>query len=185
MNNAIYKRKAIFVLIGVVLLSILLISFFFIAKNYTSKNINGMNHYPEDFNFRLNFNTYGKNQIDTYIGTFTKDLVLDGTKTIDFNIPLTVKKDIYKKMMDINIMSLHDRLKVDGMNVTPSCDYKLTVTINGRVKNIIWEDGFYTSITENLSKENVKFLELVKFISDYIYSTDEYKNMPKANGGYD
>lgn len=185
MYNTIFKRKTIFVFSGTILLSILLITFFFIAKNNISKNINVLNQYPEDFNFCLNFSTYGKNQIDTYKGTFTKDLVLDGIKTIDFHIPVSVKKDIYKMMMDINIISFPDRLKVDGMFVTPSCDYKLTTTINGRVKNIIWEDGFFTSMTENLPKENVKFLELVKFISDYIYSTEEYKNMPKNNGGYD
>jgi hypothetical protein len=87
-------------------------------------------------------------------------------------------------MMDIDIMSFPDTLKVEGMSVTPSCDYNLTVTIKGKTKTIVWNDGFITSMTEDLPKDNVDFLNLVKDISDYIYSTEEYKNMPKANGFY-
>lgn len=144
-----------------------------------------LDDYPDDFNFCLNYNTDGKCQIDTYKGTFTKDLVLDGTKTIDFVIPDSVKKDIYRMIVDLNITSFPKRLKVDGMSVSPSCDYKLTVTINGKTKNIVWEEGFPTSMTDNLPEDNVKFLRLVKYVSDYIHNTDEYRKMPKANGGYD
>ena len=185
MYSSTFKRKVIVIFSGIILFGIVFSAFFFVAQNNTSKDISAMNDYPEDFNFCLNFNTYGKEQIDTYKGTFTKDLVLDGTKTIDFDIPHSIKKDIYNMMLEINITSFPDSLKVDGMFVTPSCNYNLTTTINGEDKSIIWEDGFPTSMTESLPKENYKFLELVKFISDYIYSTDEYKNMPKTNGGYD
>lgn len=139
----------------------------------------------DDFNFRLNFSTYGKSQIDTYKGTLTKDLILDGSKTIEFKIPDNVKKDIYKLMMDINILSYPDTLKVDGMAITPSCDYELTVTINGKTKTIIWKEGFPPFMTDNLSKENQNFLKLVKHIDDYICSTEEYKKMPKERGAYD
>ena len=40
-------------------------------------------------------------------------------------------------------------------------------------------------MTTDLPKDNVDFLKLVKHISDYIYSTEEYKNMPKVNGFYE
>ncbi|HBV97982.1 MAG TPA: hypothetical protein DEF36_13180 [Desulfotomaculum sp.] len=133
----------------------------------------------------MNFSTYGKSQIDTYKGTLTKDLILDGSKTIEFKIPDNVKKDIYKLMMDINILSYPDTLKVDGMAITPSCDYELTVTINGKTKTIIWKEGFPPFMTDNLSKENQNFLKLVKHIDDYICSTEEYKKMPKERGAYD
>ena len=154
-----------------------------ISEKGTTDTLQGEN--SDDFNFQLNFNIYGRDQIDTYKGTFTKDLVMDGTKTIKFKIPENVKKDIYNLMMDIDIMLFPDILKVEGMAVTPSCDYKLTVTIKGKTKTIVWNEGFYTDMTTNLPKDNVNFLKLVEHIRDYIYSTDEYKNMPIANGGYD
>lgn len=82
-------------------------------------------------------------------------------------------------------MSFPEKLKIEGIDVSPSCDYNLTVTIDGKTKNISWEEGFDTSMTDNLPEDNMKFLRLVKYINDYIYSTDEYRKMPKANGGYD
>ena len=138
-----------------------------------------------DFNFRLNFNTYGRDQIDTYNGTFTKDLILDGTKTIDSKLPDEIKNEIYKLMTEIDIMSFPDMLTVEGMAVTPSCNYELTITMDGKTKTIVWNDGFYPSMNAKLPKVNTDFLRVVTMVSDYIYSTDAYKNMPKANGGYD
>lgn len=155
-----------------------------LSEPENSNNLNTEDSLPEDFNFLLNFNTYGKEQIDTYKGTFTKDLVMDGTKTIDFIIPADMKRELYELMLDIDIFSFPDTLKVDGMSVTPSCDYKLTVTANGKTKHIVWKEGFFLSMDDGLPKENKDFLKLVKKISDYIYETSEYKGMPAAKGGY-
>ena len=141
--------------------------------------------YPDDFDFRLDFGVDGKNRIDTFNGSFTKDLVIDGTATIDLIIPENIMKDIYDKMMEIDIMSFPDTLDLDDLFITPSCDYDLHITANGINKAIVWTDGFFTSMEEGLPAKNIKFLELVKYISDYIYSTDEYKQMPEANGAYE
>jgi predicted small lipoprotein YifL len=141
--------------------------------------------YPDDFNFRLNFEVDGKNQIDTYNGTFTKDLIIDGTKTIDFIVPENIKKEIFNKMTEIGIMSFPDTLNLDDLYISPSCDYDLHITVNGTVKAVVWTDGFYPYRYEDLPEKNKEFLGLVKYISDYIYGTDEYKQMPEANGGYD
>lgn len=152
---------------------------------YSPKDNDTQTENMSNFNFSLNFNTYGRDQIDTYNGTFTKDLVLDGTNTIDFKLPDDIKKEVFSLMTEIDIMSFPEMLKVDGMAVTPSCDYKLTVTMNGKTKTIVWNEGFHPSMDVELPKENMDFLRLVKLISDYIYGTDAYKNMPKSNGGYD
>jgi len=172
-------------IICLVIFAILIPTTYLVIQNSKSNEIDTLqDDNSDDFNFQLNFNTLGRYQIDTYKGTFTKDLVMDGTKTIEFKIPDNVKKDIYNHMIDIDIMSFPDTLKIEGMGSKPSCDYKLTVTIKGKTKTIVWNEGLYTDMTTNLPNNNVDFLKLVKYISDYIYSTDEYKNMPKANGGY-
>ncbi len=186
MSKITHGSKRTILIICLVITAILIPTTYLIIQNIKSNKTDTFQYEnSDDFNFKLNFNTYGKDQIDTYKGTFTKDLVMDGTKTIEFKIPDNVKNNIYNLMKDINIMSFPDTLEVKGMGVTPSCDYKLTVTINGKTKTIVWNEGFYADMTDNLPKANVNFLKLVKHISDYIYSTDEYKNMPKANGGYD
>ena len=186
MSKITHVSKRTILIICLVIVAILIPTTYFVIQNSKSNEIDTLqDDNSDDFNFKLNFNTNGKDQIDTYKGTFTKDLVMDGTKTIEFKIPDNIKNDICNLMVDIDIMSFPETLKVEGMGVTPSCDYKLTVTIKGKTKTIVWNEGFYTDMTTNLPKDNVNFLKLVKHISDYIYSTDEYKNMPKANGGYD
>ncbi len=179
------SKRTILITCLVIFAILLPITYLAIQQNSKLDNIGALQGEQSDgFNFQLNFNTLGRYQIDTYKGTFTKDLVMDGIKTIEFKIPDNVKKDIYNHMMDIDIMSFPDTLKVEGMGVKPSCDYKLTVTIKGKTKTIVWKEGLYPDMTTNLPNNNADFLKLVKYISDYIYSTDEYKNMPKANGGY-
>lgn len=170
--------------ISVAVLVLICSSIYFIMKENQPNKVVSLKP-TSDFNFRLNFSTNGLQQIDTYKGTFTKDLILDGTKTINFAIPNNVKNEIYKMMMDINILAFPDTLTADETKCTPSCDYKLTVTINGNTKNIVWKEGLYPDMSGNLPKDNVEFLKIVKYVSDYIYSTKEYKSMPQANGGYD
>lgn len=166
-------------------IAILLCAGYIVAKNLpTNDTYTSYNGNINEFNFRLNFNTHGINQIDTYKGVFTKDLVLDGTKTIDFKIPDNVKRDIYNLMAEIDIMAFPDNLKIDEKAMTPSCNYEMTVTIGSRTKTIKWYYAQYPQMRSNLPKNNANFLRMVEYIENYIYSTREYKNMPEANGGY-
>jgi hypothetical protein len=186
MPKVVFSNKRILLSFCIVILGVLISTTYFLVSQNKLANNNKIYSNSDSFNFSLNFNTYGKDQINTYNGTFTKDLVLDGTKTINFTLPDEIKQEIYKLMVNADIMSFPDSLKVNGMFVTPSCDYKLKVTIGGKTKTIEWKEGFYPSImTEGLPKENAEFLNIVKYISDYIYDTKEYKRMPKPNGGYD
>lgn len=178
------KRTALIICLIALVISIPVV--YLAMRNRTINNVDtSQTLNMDEFNFRLSFNTYGRNQIDTYDGTFTKGLANYRTETIKFKIPDPVKKNIYNFMMDIDIMSFPETLKVDGMYVTPACHYKLTVTIEGKTKNIVWNDGFDTSDIENLPTDNANFLRLVKDISDYIYSTEEYKSMSKAESFYE
>ena len=97
------------------MLAVLLSTTFFLIKNNNSKDSDTLHvESLDDFNFELNFSTYGWDRIDTYNGTFTKDLVASGTKTIKFTIPDNIKKGIYDLLMDIDIMSFPNELKVEG-----------------------------------------------------------------------
>lgn len=163
---------------------IIVVSIFVIQKNQ-SDNRDLPKARPDDFGFCLNFNTFGRDQIDTYNETFTKDLVMGRTKTISFKLPDDVKDEIYSLMMDMKILSYPETLTTSGMSAIPPCDYKLKVTIEGKTKTIIWDGGLYPSNTDDIPQKYADFLKLVEFISSYIHSTDEYKGMPPVEGGYE
>jgi hypothetical protein len=173
-NNIHFSKRAIIIVCLAIFAAFIPITYLVIQNNKSK----GTDFNLDDFNFRLNFYTYGKEQIDTYKGTLTKDLVLNGTKTVKFKIPDNVKNDIYDLMMNIDIMSFPDTLNLEEVTITPSCDYELTVTMQGKTKTIIWNEGFYPELADDLPKENTDFLKLVEYIRDYTYNTDEYKNMP-------
>ncbi|HEY9061756.1 MAG TPA: hypothetical protein VIO64_14780 [Pseudobacteroides sp.] len=184
--SEIKNNKLVVFIISAAVLVVLLCTAYVAIQNFQPKDIYILSYEDLDkFNFKLNFNTNGKYQIDTYKGTFTKDLVKDGTKTIEFKLPDNIKKSIYDLMRDIDIMSFPTKLDLEGTGIMPSCDYKLTVTIGSKSRTIEWSNGLYPEVNNiDLSIHNKNFLKLVKYISDYIYSTDEYKNMPEANGAY-
>ena len=142
----------------IIVATIIIVSIFVIQKNQTN-NRDFVKVTPEDFNFCLNFSTFGLYQIDTYNETFTKDLALGGTKTISFELPDDVKDEIYNLMMDIEILSYPKTLATSGS--IPPCNYKLKVTIEGKTKTIIWDGGLYPSTTDNIPKKQADFLKLV------------------------
>lgn len=139
---------------------------------------------PDDFNFSLCFGVDGKNKLDTYKETFTKDLVIDGTETIDFAIPKEEKQRIYEALLQYGIDQMPDDLSVDDYYLTPANHLIFTYTCQNRTKEIVWSNGYWSE-DDSLPEQNNRFLRFVKIICEYIQETDQYKNMSPSRGGYD
>jgi len=148
---------------------------------------------PDNFNFKIEFGTYGRNRIDTYNDSFTKDLVSAGTETIDFIIPNDKMQEIYAEFVKYDISGLPNNINaevkkyIEGeiyMEWTPSSRYSLTYTCNDEARTIVCEDGgpWYESGPPDSRNRLVAFVD---FISQYICSTEEYQNMPPIEGGYE
>jgi hypothetical protein len=162
------------------ILLILIIGILFITQSMIGNELYQVTNY-NDFNFRLDFG-YGGDQIDTYNNTFTKDLIIDGSITIDFVLPESIKKDVFEIMREIDIMSYPDKLT--EYDIIPPCSYKLEVTINKKIKTIVWKQA-PPAISDLGTKKEKEFLRLVKYVEDYIISTDEYKSLPEAHGFFE
>ncbi|RAP75702.1 hypothetical protein [Paenibacillus montanisoli] len=137
---------------------------------------------PTDFNFMVSFG-YGevtKNVIDTYKGTFTKDLVVKGSATANIEFSTVELRDIYNKMKAIDIMGPKELTMDGGCFTTPSNEDKWKITVNGETKTISWTDK-YCAMTEDANQ----LLELRNFIKNIVESKEAYKALPEAEGGYD
>jgi hypothetical protein len=140
----------------------------------------------DEFEFKLTFNTFGKDVIDTYNNTYTKDLVLDGTKTIFFEIPFETKKEIYYLLKEVNISEFPENIDLPDFYTSPECTYHLSAVIDGKSISVNWENGLYSYDGKiQLPDLNIRFLRVIEYVSAYIYSTEEYRKMPEAKGGYD
>ena len=135
------------------------------------------NEYPEDFEFIFSYGVMNKNILNTFEGTYTKDLVIDGGITTELKVTKDEKQKIYTYMKDIGLFQYAE--KIEGMNIEPASGYSFEIQYNGKRKWIEWIGEF----TNN--KRDLEFKELTKMIQEIIKSKEEYKALPSPNGYYE
>lgn len=77
---------------------------------------------PKDFNFMVRFG-YGdviKNEINTFQGTVTKDLITKGTATAHLQFTQDEMREIYGRMREIHIMAPKKFAKSQNCSKAPS-----------------------------------------------------------------
>lgn len=130
---------------------------------------------PEDFNLVFKYGVGAKNELDTFDGTYTKDLVMDPPVTVDFKLSDDELTGIYEKMTDLEVFEITDTAE-EGMFITPCSSYYLKVQQNSVQKELSWD---------NCSGEiDSKLQEFTNYVISIIESKDEYKELPDATGGY-
>ena len=140
----------------------------------------------DKFNFKLNFGLGGGiGCIDTYNNTFTKDMIPNGTEIIDFNIPDDKMKEFYEAFLEYEIYDLPEDISIEP-SVSPAYTYILTYTYNKQTKTIIYNNVYFgVGMNTGSSEKHDQFVKFANKIRDYVYNTEEYLNMPPAEGGYD
>ena len=146
---------------------------------------------PEDFGFVLSYG-YGDlntNILDTYNGKFTKDLIMNGTATIDFTLPDEAKREIYEALIKYGVHEMPELLTNETRDgkymMEPSPSYKMffTYTAGGVTHSVSWPKGREDTLRE-LPNQNNNFISFVRGVARYMEKTEEYAAMPKAEGGY-
>jgi len=94
---------------------------------------------PDDFNFIFMYGVGGKNEIDTFKGTYTKDMVTEPSITIDFKLSDSEMEGVYKKIEELEIFNITEKNK-DNLIVTPCNSYYLKVQSKSEVKDISWDN---------------------------------------------
>jgi hypothetical protein len=137
------------------------------------------------FNLIFKYGVTAKNELDTFKGKFTKDMITDPSITIELSLSEEEMESIYQKMMEIDFFNYPDRFKVNvppgeltGM-VTPYSTYYFKVEYNSQVKELWWGD----EIT-NPDQKAEKLRELIMLIRNIVESKEEYKQLPEPRSGY-
>lgn len=142
---------------------------------------------PTTSNFNLIFK-YGvgaRNELDTFEGTYTKDMVSDPPVKIKMSLSREETDRIYQKMLEIDFFDYPDKFSVTLSTgepigtVTPCSKYYFKVANNSKIKELSWDD----CIT-NKNERADKLRELIKYIENIIKSRTEYKKLPIPRGGY-
>jgi len=145
----------------------------------------------ENFTFSLEFGSgpIPLNCIDTYEGTFTKDLINFSneheyrTQTIEFNIPDEKMQEIYDLFLEKEIYDLPDDVSGESF-IRPSSHIIFKYTWGDETRTIICNNAYLTFTDRRVSETHSRLVHFAFFITEYIYSTEEYQNMKPTIDGY-
>jgi hypothetical protein len=137
------------------------------------------------FNFIFKYGVTARNTLDTFQGTFTKDMGLEAPITIAMVLSTDDMNSIRQKMTEIDLFSYPDKFSVTlpaGETETramPYPTYFFKITDEGRTKELLWHE----KVTNSEARAD-RLRELIKLIRNIIESREEYKNLPEAKSGY-
>ena len=137
------------------------------------------------FSLIFRYGVTARNELNTFEGTFTKDMVSDPSITVDLSLSEEEMDSIYQKMVEIDFFDYPDEFSVpthpDGLVhiVTPYSSYYFKVKYGSKIKELWWEDEIKN---ENVEADRLR--ELIKLIRDIIESKEEYQKLPKPTSGY-
>ncbi|MFC1949538.1 hypothetical protein ACFLW0_05140 [Chloroflexota bacterium] len=138
-----------------------------------------------NFNLIFRYGVTARNELNTFEGTYTKDMIMDPSITVELSLTEEELDRIYQKMVEIDFFDYPDEFSVPiapgGLvtMVTPYSSYYFEVEYDSTVKELRWEDEIM-----NQNEEADKLRELIRLIRDIIESKEEYKELPSPTSGY-
>jgi hypothetical protein len=151
----------------------------------TGCNIAAAHEANGNFNFVFKYGVSGGNTLDTFQGTYTRDMILDPAVTINLTLTTGEMNSIYQKMLEIDFFNYPDKFSVHVSDnetkteVAPYSTYFFRVEYNGKTKELLWHEKYV-----NTDPPADKLKELINFIKSIIESKNRYKALPKPSGGY-
>ena len=138
-----------------------------------------------NFNLIFKYGVFAKNELNTFKGTYTRDVVMDPPITVGLSLSIDELNRICQKMIEINFFDYPDDFsdrtptgEVIGMT-TPGSSFYFKAEYNSKVKELQWVDNIY-----NKDEKAEKLRGLIVLIISTIEYREEYKKLPPPRGGY-
>ena len=146
-----------------------------------------------DFNMIFGYGVGAKNVLDTFEGTYTKDMISAPSLTIDFNLTKEDMSAIYEKIHEIDFFSYPEVFSVMtnqtgtiGM-VTPYETYYFKVKSGSETKEVRWENSILWCDTDGTGPWSplLKMGDGATIISlDAARLYELVQDLPEPAGGY-
>ncbi len=135
------------------------------------------------FDVQLKYGILGRNELNTFDNTFTKDLILDGVVTTRLVLSGEDLDTIGSRFAAIDIDSYPDTFVVPTRDpigfITPHSTYSMKIRRGLTFKEVYWEDSIVSSDPRAANLRGV-----MEFVRALIESKPEYQQLPPARGGY-
>ena len=136
---------------------------------------------PVNIDFKYGYNC--RNELNTFNGTFTKDLVIDGTATTRLILSQDELSQIQRKLSDIGFYNYPNTFPSTGV-VTPRADYYLKVQNGSTIKETTWYSDSFSDANTDLQQVESDLSQLYNLMTGIIEGKLEYNLLPAANGAY-
>ena len=141
-----------------------------------------------DFNFVFRYGHYHvkvKNEMNTFIGTYTKDMVTESPITVKLCLTREDLDRIYRKMMEIEFFSYPEFFNVRQTGEVLGegshwYTFYLRVKKGTETKTVQWNSRYVVSGNEDYDR----LKELANLICEIVEAKPEYQRMPKPKSGY-
>jgi hypothetical protein len=167
------------------ILSLLIVSTLGLCACASSLSTSHLPHPEGNFAFTFEFGSCNRDILDTFNGTFTKDMIVDPAVTIPFQLSDSQTTAIYQEMVEIGFFDYPEVFSIPtpdngivGM-VTPAMRYCMTVRNGDLIKTLSWVD----EITEPTTPEAERLRSLFGLIIDMIQESPDYKQLPEPKAG--
>lgn len=170
------KTKLLLIAIMVIVLAI---AGFVVFKQSNTQPQNLPNGETSNFNFIFRYGIGAKNELNTFSKTYTKDMVIDPSVTIKFELTNNELAGIYQKINNLKLLENNEESVEENMIVTivsPCSSYYLKVQIDSTQKELSWNNC--------RGKISDKFQQFTNYIIPIIESREEYKKLPTPKGAY-
>jgi len=129
-----------------------------------------------------------RNILNTFEGTYTKDMIVDSSITIKLQLTQPELTSISYEMEDIKIFEYPEKFsprESDGppSNIQsfaePHSTYYFKIRIGEKVKELFWDDR-----NESVAMKAIKLRSLIRRIQTMIEGKEDYRKLPHSKGVY-
>lgn len=162
--------------IGIILSTVIVMcSILFLIYQYFQSGI--PTSMPADFAVSLQYGVDGKNSINTYNNTITKDLVENGLTSIEYIPSKEELETIYKTIVKYDLYKINKPLVNKNVSVDENQEFILNFTINGEDYHVYGDSSMY-NLKYNKPAKN--YSSFINYMVSYIESTSAYQSLPNS-----
>lgn len=130
---------------------------------------------------RIYFKHDFRDEVDTFNGVLTKDLIMDGTRTVQFGFSSSEQDSLVKFLGQAQFFGLPDTLyPLPAVSIAPDPGPQiLRVEYQGVRKSLVWQN-----VLDKSDPRTKTVQELWVSLERLVHSTESYKRLPAARGIY-
>jgi DNA primase catalytic subunit len=139
----------------------------------------------KEFGLEFRYGFSSKNILNTFNGTFTKDMIPDESITTKLILNAKQLREIKNEIIESGILDYPNKTNIKPLSTItgeqmPFETYRFKIKIGDEEKELVWEDRYMVSLDEF-----TKIRELTTLIKKIIQESPEYRKLPEPRGGYD